>query len=234
MKKKKGHKVVLVKSSDKIDFIYKKLYEEYGPQGWWPLIEYKGNNPTKTGSVNGYHPKKYEIPRNEKEKFEICLGAILTQNTSWPNVEKALINLNERKLLNPKKILECDEEIIKKCIKPAGYYNQKYKKIINFCDFFIQLKSREPKRNELLGLWGVGEETADSILLYAYKKPVWVIDAYTKRVFERTGIKETKEMKYEELNEIHALIVEHCKRVCLKNKPKCNECKIKDICLIDF
>jgi endonuclease III related protein len=226
--------VVLVKSSDKIDFIYNVLYKEYGSQGWWPLIDYKGNNPTKTGSIRGYHPQKYEIPVNEKEKFEICLGAILTQNTSWPNVEKALINLNEKKLLGPEEILKSDEKIIKECIKPAGYYNQKYKKIINFCYFFIQLKNREPKREELLGLWGVGEETADSILLYAYKKPVWVIDAYTKRVFERTGIEETKKMKYEKLNEIHALIVEHCKRVCLKNKPKCKECKIKDVCLIDF
>lgn len=234
MKKKKGHKVVLVKSSDKIDFIYEKLCEEYGAQGWWPLINYKGNNPTKTGSVNGYHPKNYEIPRNEKEKFEICLGTILTQNTSWFNVEKALINLNKRKLLGPEEILESEEEMIKECIRPAGYFNQKYKKIINFCDFFIQLKGKEPKREELLELWGIGEETAHSILLYAYKKPVWVIDAYTKRVFERTGIEETKKMKYEELNEIHALIVEHCKRVCLKNKPKCKECKIKDVCLIDF
>ncbi len=228
--------MVLVQSLDKIDFIYNKLYKEYGPQGWWPLINYKGKNPTKTGSVNGYHPGNYEFPRNEKEKFEICLGAILTQNTSWPNVEKALINLNKEKILSSKGIIESEGDIVKECIKPAGYYNQKYKKIKLFCDFFISLKGRTPKREELLNLWGIGEETADSILLYAYKKPVWVIDAYTKRVFERTGIniKEIKEMKYEKLNEIHALLVEHCKRVCLKKKPKCEECVIKEVCKFKF
>ena len=232
----KERKVVSVQSLDKIDFVYEKLYKEYGPQGWWPLINYKGINPTKTGSVNGYHPGKYGFPRNEKEKFEICLGAILTQNTNWPNVEKALINLNKEKLLGPKKILESEEVIIKKCIKPAGYYNQKYKKIIIFCDFFISLRGRTPKRKELLNLWGIGEETADSILLYAYRKPVWIMDAYTKRVFERVGIniEQKKKMKYEKMNEIHALIVEHCKRICLKKKPKCEDCKIKEICLFYF
>lgn len=223
--------MVLVQSLDKI---YNKLYEEYGPQGWWPLINYKGKNPTKTGSVNGYHPKNYEFPRNEKEKFEICLGAILTQNTSWPNVEKALINLNKEKIFGAKEILKCEENKVKECIKPAGYYNQKYKKIILFCDFFISLKGRTPKREELLNLWGVGEETADSILLYAYRKPVWVMDAYTKRVFERMEISERKKMKYEKLNEVHALLVEHCKRVCLKKKPKCEECVIKEICKFKF
>jgi len=232
----KERKVVLVQSSVNFNLLYKKLYKIYGPQGWWPLINYKGKNPTKTGSINGYHPGNYEFPRNENEKFEICLGAILTQNTSWPNVERALINLEKAKILDVNEILKSDESLVKECIRPAGYYNQKYKKIIEFCNFFIKLNGREPKREELLALWGVGEETVDSILLYAYKKPVLVIDAYTKRVFERIGIKqiENKKMKFEKMNELHALVVEHCKRVCLKNKPKCKECKIKDVCLFEF
>lgn len=230
----KERKVVSVQYSVNFNFIYNKLYKEYGPQGWWPLINYKGINPTKTGSVKGYHPGNYIFPTNEKEKFEICLGAILTQNTSWPNVEKALINLNRQNILDAKKILESDERKIKECIKPAGYYNQKYTKIIIFSNFFVKLKRKTPEREQLLGLWGIGEETADSILLYAYKKPVLIKDAYTKRIFERVGIKHVNKIKYEKMNEFHALIVEHCKRVCLKKKPKCEECIIKEVCLFNL
>lgn len=222
-----------MQSSDKITFIYNKLYGEYGAQGWWPLINYKGINPTKTGSVRGYHPGNYTFPKNEREKYEICLGAILTQNTSWVNVEKSLINLNEKKLIDAEKINNEDESVVKGCIKPAGYYNQKYKKIILFNTFFIKLNGKTPTKNELLNIWGIGEETANSILLYAYKEPVWVIDSYTKRIFERVGVKETIPMKYEKLNEIHALIVEHCKRKCFKKEPNCKECILKEICEFD-
>ena len=83
---------------NKIFKIYNKLYSTYGPQGWWPLLDHKGINPTKTGSINGYHINDYSFPKNENQKFEICLGPILTQNTNWINVEKALIKLNNKKL----------------------------------------------------------------------------------------------------------------------------------------
>ena len=78
---------------NKIRHIYYELLKMYGPQGWWPLLDCKGTNKTKTGSINGYHPKDYTFPKTHDQRFEICLGSILTQNTAWPNVEKALINL---------------------------------------------------------------------------------------------------------------------------------------------
>lgn len=223
--------------------IYDKLLKSYGPQGWWPLLEVKGNNPTKTGSVNGYHPGDYSYPRNDSERFEICLGAILTQNTAWPNVERALINLKKLNAINPKKILTIPEEKLKKAIKPAGYFNQKAKKLKIFSESYISLNGRTPTREELLHLWGVGPETADSILLYAYHQPIFVVDAYTRRIFSRLGlIKEKasydeiqalfhKELKknYELYNEFHALIVEHAKRHCT-NKKECEGCEINSNC----
>lgn len=215
---------------NQIKNIYKILLKEYGHQGWWPLCSLQntiGKNPTKTGSIKGYHPKDYTFPKNDRQRFEICIGAILTQNTSWQNVEKALINLIKIKALNPKKILSIDEDKIKNAIKPAGYYNQKTRKLKEFSKFFIELKNKRPKREELLNIWGIGEETADSILLYAYKEPSFVIDAYTKRILEHKKIinnKATyqviKDFIENNLNlkdfkiyqEFHALIVEHSKR----------------------
>lgn len=212
--------------SNKIQNLYKALIKEHGPQGWWPLLSHKGTNPTKTGSINGYHPNDYSFPRNEKEKFEICLGAILTQNTSWPNVEKALSNLNKISNFTPESIIELNEKNLKEAIKPSGYFNQKTKKIIIFSKFFRALKGRTPLREELLSLWGIGPETADSILLYAYSVPSFIIDTYTRRMLKELDWIKGDE-SYDELKEIfedstekdfkiyqefHALIVEHSKR----------------------
>ena len=224
--------------------IYPILLKNYGPQGWWPLTSHKGKNPTKTGSIRGYHPGDYSFPRNKEEQFEVCIGAILTQNTAWANVEKALINLKKLKAINPKRILSLDDEILKNAIKPAGYFNQKAKKLKIFSEFYIKLKGKTPSREELLNLWGVGPETADSILLYAYKKPIFVVDAYSKRIFSRAGFfkdnssyEDIQSFFYQNLksdertfNEFHALIVEHAKRYC-KKKPECKECIIKTYCL---
>jgi endonuclease III related protein len=220
--------------------IYKKLLEAYGYQGWFPLLEIEGSNPTKTGSVNGYHPKDYSYPRTDLQRFEICVGLILTQNTSWLNVEKALLNLNSLRLIEPKAMLECADDVLKDLIKPAGYFNQKCKKLKEFCAFFLNLKS-DVERGALLNIWGVGPETADSILLYAYHKPVFVIDAYTKRIFSRLGFEfngyddlqakfhSSLEMDHKLFNEFHALIVEHAKRSCMV-KPKCSECVLNKVC----
>lgn len=206
--------------------IYHFLYNAYGEQGWWPLIKHKGSNPTKTGSVKGYHPGDYSIPRDDFERFEICVGAILTQNTAWPNVEKALMNLDKINALDAKEILKIDDEKLKEAIRPAGYFNQKAKKLKIFAEFYIGLKGRTPTRDELLALWGVGKETADSMLLYAYKQPIFVVDAYTRRIFSSLGFFD-KDMDYDEIREMfensvkkdfkmyqeyHALIVEHAKR----------------------
>ncbi|MBU0666696.1 MAG: endonuclease III domain-containing protein [Nanoarchaeota archaeon] len=225
---------------------YKNLYAEYSPQGWWPLLSCKGVNPTKTGSINGYHPNNYSYPHNDDERLEICIGAILTQNTSWPNVEKALLNLQKLKAINQKKILKLKIEKLKEAIRPAGYFNQKAKKLKIFAEFYNELKGRTPLRDELLTIWGVGPETADSILLYAYNEPFFVIDAYTKRIFTRLGLTginssyaELQNLFHKNLkrdtkifNEYHALIVEHAKNKC-QNKPFCKSCCLKKICAFD-
>ncbi len=224
--------------------IFENLFEVFGPQGWWPLIAHIGTNPTKSGSINGYHRNNYVLPQTSNEVFEICLGAILTQNTSWTSVEKALFNLNSLNALNSDSILKISEEQLKAAIKPAGYFNQKAKKIIAFAKFFGSLNGRIPSRDELLNIWGVGNETADSMLLYAFKVPTFVIDAYTKRIFSRLGLCDADvfyealqqmfynslENKFELFNEYHALIVELAKRNCTKSNPKCDSCPITRLC----
>lgn len=185
-------------------------------------------------------------------KFEIIIGAILTQNTSWNNVEIALENLKKADMLNIEKLANTDLNSIKKLIKPAGFYSQKSKYIRtiskhlldnfggNLNKFFNRPVWRI--REELLSLNGIGNETADSILLYAGNKPVFVVDAYTKRISHRMGM--TKEKKYSELQkvfesniphdmklfkEFHALIVEHAKKYCKKN-PECKICPVAGGC----
>jgi len=206
--------------------IYFILLELYGFQGWWPLIDYKTTNATKRGLINGYHPKDYSFPKTENQHFEICVGAILTQNTGWTAVDKALRNLNKAQALNAKKIKHMHIMTLKKAIKPAGYFNQKAKKLKIFAEFYTLLKARTPTRKELLSVWGIGPETADSILLYAYAVPTFVVDSYTRRIFSNLGLIK-RNSKYDEIKQLfesnlkpdfktyqeyHALIVEHGKR----------------------
>lgn len=212
--------------------IYHKMLKAYGLQGWWPLVSLHnkgGVNPTKSGSVNGYHPGDYSYPKNEPQRFEICIGAILTQNTSWPNVEKAMLNLFEvlkEDLFDAKMLLELSDDALRDAIRPAGYFNQKAKKLRIFAEFFLSLEGRTPSRDELLSLWGIGPETADSILLYAYGVTTFVVDAYTRRLLVSLGLISGDE-SYDEVKflfeknlkselkiyqEFHALIVEHEKR----------------------
>lgn len=206
--------------------IYSMLFSLYGPQGWWPLIEYSGDNPTKTGSIRGYHKENYDLPETDNQRFEIMIGAILTQNTAWTSAEKALMNLHDMGALNVLKILEMDEEILKEAIRCAGFLNQKSIYIREIARFFMDLNGRIPTRKQILSVKGVGEETADSILLYAYKQPEFVIDAYTRRLLFHWGLIEEK-TKYKDVKvlfesnlpqdvplfqEYHALIVEHAKR----------------------
>jgi endonuclease III related protein len=204
--------------------IYDRLLSEYGAQGWWPLLSYDGVNPTKTGSVTGYHPGDYSFPRSDDERFEIICGALLTQNTNWQNVEKALINLRNKGLLNARGVLNCDIDLLKDCIRPAGYFNQKAERLKILAEFFVGL-DRVPMRDELLDLKGVGPETCDSILLYAYSVPSFVVDAYTKRMVRRLGLvggdnyddiksffENNLDKDYRVYQEFHALIVEYAKR----------------------
>ncbi|MDP2907214.1 MAG: endonuclease [Nanoarchaeota archaeon] len=217
---------------DKILQVYETLLEKYGFQGWWPVLDASSNS-----SV--YDKSFPERERTSDERFEICIGAVLTQNTSWQNVEKALYNLKIKKLLSLNKLETVNVKSLASLIKPSGYYNQKAKKIKEVIKF---LKSgKEINRENLLSVWGVGPETADSILLYAYNKPIFVIDAYTKRVMNRLGFKENS---YEDLqrlfmqnlpkdvqvyNEYHALLVRLGKEFC-KKKPSCKECPILKNC----
>ncbi len=201
--------------------IYETLSKFYGPTGWWP-----GDSP-----------------------FEIAIGAILTQNTAWTNVEKAIENLKQEKLLDPYKIVQCDRELLEKCIRSSGYFRQKAERLVVFCNFLIEkydgkiedmmCKSVSYLREELLNIKGIGEETADDILLYACEKPIFVVDAYTKRIFSRHGLLDEK-MNYREVQEYfhkhfpkdvhlykeyHGLIVWTGKDFCRK-KPKCSECPL--------
>lgn len=195
--------------------IFNKLYKQYGSQHWWPVI---GTNPL----------------------FEICIGAILTQNTAWTNVEKAIKCLLETNLMSPKAIAACPTRKLQKCIRSSGYYKQKTKKLKIFSAWFIKnyqgdlreffKKPLTPAREELLSLWGIGPETADSILLYAGNKPIFVIDAYTKRLCRQHGVEFKTYDKYQKFfetqlrgsisgwtktklyNEYHALIVKWGKK----------------------
>ncbi|BAP60751.1 endonuclease III [Methanococcus maripaludis KA1] len=211
--------------------IYDHLFNLYGPQGWWPLLEVNGCNPTKTGSINGYHPNNYEYPKTKNQCFEICIGAILTQNTSWPSVEESLKNLRKLIEITPENIINLDIEQLKETIKPSGYYNQKSVRLKGFSEFFIKL-NHVPTREELLKLNGVGPETADSMLLYAFKVPSFVIDAYTKRILINLNLIDGSE-KYDKIKELfeenieknleiyqeyHALFVEHAKNYYLKKE----------------
>jgi endonuclease-3 related protein len=207
---------------NKIQRTYRHLLKRYGKQRWWPIAgKYSGG------------------PKNKAEKFEVCIGAILAQSTSWKNVERALENLRKAKALNKKALERIPAAKLAKLIKPAGYYNQKTRKLKEFARFHKSLKGKEPAREQLLDVWGIGPETADSILLYAHNKPFFVVDAYTRRILSRLGVcknaDDLKKCSYDTLqqlfhkklprnakmfNEFHALLVEHGKRL---NKKKISE-----------
>jgi endonuclease-3 related protein len=205
--------------------IYRKLYACFGPQSWWPA----------------------ETP------FEVMVGAILTQNTNWFNVEKAIDNLKKKKILHPHKLYRISQRRLAALIKPVGYYNIKAKRLKSFLDFFVKHYRGDPKkmstqgleslRQKLLSVNGIGPETADSILLYALNKPIFVVDAYTKRILLRHHLL-SKNADYNEtqnffmrnlkkqvklFNEYHALLVKLGKEFCLKNKPKCDICPLKEV-----
>jgi endonuclease-3 related protein len=206
-----------------LEAIYRKLYSHFGAQYWWPA----------------------------KSRFEVIVGAILTQNTNWQNVEKAITNLKKAKALNAGKLYRMPKEKIARLIRPSGFFNIKSGRLKEFLRFFfknyngdIQRLIRQDKqilREQLLSVKGIGPETADSILLYALDKPVFVVDAYTRRVLARHKII-GRDAAYDELqnlfsknlknevklfNEYHALIVRLAKVYCLKNNPKCDLCPIK-------
>lgn len=202
--------------------LYLQLLRAYGPQGWWPLHL----------SGAGYHPQHFELPQTDLERLEIALGAVLTQNTAWNNVEKALTGLKEAGFFGLEQIAIADPQSLGLAIKPAGYFNQKARYLINLAQFFItqpftQLRTLPmvEARGLLLKVTGIGEETADSILLYALGQPSFVIDTYTRRILGNLGLCDPK-VPYHKLQalfhkqlepdvnlfqEYHALLVAHAK-----------------------
>jgi len=198
----------------KVRKLYQELLKKYGKQGWWPVIR---------GLQSHYHPGDYATPNTPDERFQIAIGAILAQNTSWKNAETALLNLYKAGMLNKEKLAEASDFEIANHIRPSGYYNQKTRKIKEFvkhCPSMNNGKSIEDLRKQLLSIRGLGPETADSIILYAYQKPIFVIDAYTRRFCEahdldvsgdyddyREFFESNLRKDHRVFNEFHALIV---------------------------
>lgn len=203
--------------------VFETLFSAYGPQHWWPA-----------GSP-----------------FEVMVGAVLTQNTAWTNVERALERLRAACTLDAEAILALPADRLAEALRPAGYFNVKARRLSAFCEHYVAaggfdgLRALETDalRHALLGVKGVGPETADDMLLYAFERPVFVVDAYTRRVFSRLGLLDGGE-GYEEIrarfetalgpdvplyNEYHALVVRHGKDVC-KTRPGCAACVLRSRC----
>jgi endonuclease III related protein len=212
---------VFIRMNDKLIEIFNLLLARYGHRHWWPA----------------------ETP------FEVCVGAILTQNTNWGNVEKAIANLKGEGLLSPRGLRDVPAEKLADVIRPAGYFNVKSTRLKGFISWLFGSYGGSVKRmsgaqwpelrEELLTVKGIGPETADSILLYACAKPTFVVDAYTRRLFAALGLISGRE-GYEEIralfmenlpqdvvlfNEYHALIVQHAKEHCRK-RPRCAGCAL--------
>lgn len=201
---------------------YDTLHAHFGPSGWWP-----GDSP-----------------------FEVAVGAVLTQNTAWTNVEKAIANLKRERLLDPRAILNAPLHDLETALQPSGYFRVKARRLRSFCEYLVNRYNGsmprmagvplEELRPELLQVHGIGPETADDILLYACGKPVFVVDAYTRRIFARHGLI-SRQIKYEPLRRLfedhlpadvelfkdyHAQIVHAGKDFC-KTKPDCMNCPLK-------
>lgn len=221
--------------------LYKTLLREYGPQGWWPLLSMAGRPGFDS---RGYHPGRGLYAHTPAHRFEVALGAVLTQNTAWGNVEKALRSLSAAGVRNPKAVLARTQDGLAALVRSSGYHNQKARTLRVLAGFLEpparRRAGRPPSRDELLALRGIGEETADSILLYAYGQPVFVVDAYTRRVLVRLGIAgggesygAIQQLFHEALpadpelfGEYHALIVAHAKSRC-RSRPLCAGCPVR-------
>jgi len=212
----------------RLEDIYRRLFERYGPQHWWP----------------------------GEEPFEVMVGAVLTQSAAWANVERAIANLKAAGALNPPTLHQLPLPDLARLIRPSGYFNAKALKLKALVEWLGEtcgddldrLFGRDiaQLRRELLAVYGIGEETADSILLYAANKPIFVIDAYTHRILHRLGLADDKQSyaSLQELfmaslphevglfNEYHALLVRHGKSTCKRRNLACAGCCLSDICAI--
>lgn len=205
--------------------IYRKLFRRFGPQHWWP-----GETP-----------------------FEVAVGAILTQNTAWTNAHRAVLELKGRGLLHPNRLARIPQRRLAQLIRSSGYFNQKAERLRAFARFVVRRYGggmgrmrRAPVsrlRRELLDIPGIGPETADSILLYALEKPVFVVDAYTRRILARHSLVDW-DASYDQIqglfqralprdqrlfNEYHALLVAVGKGLCKRSQPRCPECPLRRV-----
>lgn len=213
----------MVERNNAFQQVYRKLQNYYGHQHWWPA----------------------------DDEFEVITGAILTQNTSWSNVEKAIANLKQQGLCSAAAMLEVDTDVLAQLIRSSGYFNQKALRLKTIATWFVQQGSvsgitrlnQTELRQQLLNLKGVGDETADDICLYAFNHPLFVIDSYTRRIFSRLALLKA-EHGYHALQQLfhthlaadtmvyqqyHALIVAHAKQHCRK-QPSCVDCPLQDSC----
>lgn len=222
------------------------LAEAYGPRGWWPLPS-RGDRQGR--NADGYLPSPSIVvgpggdPEAVDARFEIAIGAILAQNTSWRGASKALDVLVLEELLDPVALSSCPEERLAALIHPAGTYARKAEYLKILAHAWPLLDRAIPARSELLTLRGIGYETADCILSYGFGVPRFVADAYSRRILSRSGLVgwnddyETVRLKAERalpadaayLAEAHALLVEHAKRHC-RARPDCGTCPLEAYC----
>lgn len=235
-----------MKKKSRVEKVYRGLLKAFGPQGWWPVTPRGAASPV-------YTPLSYAA-RSGAEIAEICAGAILTQNTAWTNVGKALAGLHGAGLLSAERIAACRLPRLAALIRPSGYYRQKARRLR---DFFARAAKEHPEglerwfrsappealRRELLSYKGVGPETADSMVLYAAGRPSFVIDAYTRRIGGRLGLGRGADYdawkalfeaglprRADVYNEYHALLVRLGKEFCRKTLPLCGGCPLRSDC----
>ncbi len=217
------HKARPSLDADSLRAVFQTLLAAYGPQHWWP----------------------------GETAFDVMVGAILTQNTAWTNVETGLARLTDRVPLDAEAILSLPPEELAECLRPVGYFNVKARRLAAFCRAYLEAGGlavlaaldTADLRRRLLAIHGVGPETADDMLLYAFGRPVFVVDAYTRRIFVRLAMLTGSE-GYETIrhgfetalgqdvplfNEYHALIVRHGKDVC-RTRPRCGDCCLRGLC----
>lgn len=224
---------------------YRLLEHAYGLQGWWPLVGRAG--------TPGYDPEGYLVdpeaarPLADEERLEIALGAVLTQNTAWENARRAVVALRDGEFVSTEALRDVESDKLARVIRSSGYFNQKARKLKLLARSFERMDvggmAETSRRSVLLEVWGVGPETADSILLYAYGEPHFIADAYARRVFRRVGVAQ-RELSYDELQatchqalprdrelygEYHALLVRHARTHCRKT-PICEGCPLRRIC----
>ena len=212
-------------TAERLQEVFHRLYDRYGPQHWWP-----GDGP-----------------------FEMIVGAILTQNTAWVNADQALKNLKEARALDPASLRDLSQEELAALVRPSGYFNTKAKKLKAFAEHLgnryddamdrMLEQGQGDLREELLSIYGIGEETADDIILYAAGMPSFVIDSYTRRILQRLESAPARDSYggYQSIfhdslppdpdlfNEYHALLDRHAKETCQRT-PRCGECCLLDMC----